>query len=230
MARKVPRKPERKLSTAAWFGIGCGGALLIGLIVLVILYALAMSGPALPPEATASRATPEETAIPDAPSPPAAPDEERPRERAPASPPPLRQQIDWVEQTARQSDRPVPTTVTVRQEELNSLIQQEGSGDIRNMRVYFGEGTMAATGDVQYRGRNVSLTVRARPFVSGGELDVDVLEVRVGRLAAPSPVKEEVRGQLQRGVRDLASRDNVRIQSVTVNPGVMILSGQVGGR
>lgn len=229
MARKVRREPKRKLSTAAWFGIGCGAALVLGLMVLGTIWVLVKSGPPLPPEATAQRSAPATPTSPDA-APPDRPNA-APAPSAPAQPsaPPLRQQIEHVERAAR-SERPVPTRVVIRQDELNSLLQQESPGDVSNMRVYLGDGTMAAIGDVQWRGQTVSLTVRARPFVSGGELDVQVLEVRVGRLAAPAAVHDEVHRQLQRGVRQLSSRNKVQIQSVTVHPGTMILSGQVGGR
>ena len=215
MARKVRKEPERKLSTVAWFGIGCGAALLLGLIALGVLWALATSGAPLPPEATA-RST----------APPPAQGSPTP---APAQAPPLRQQIDWVEKTASSPD-PVPARVTIRQDELNDLIRQENPEGVQNLRVYFGDGTIAGTGDVPWRGQNLSLTVRARPIVTGGELDVQVLEVRVGKLAAPAAIHQEVHRELQRSLRRLSSQQKVRVQSVDVRPDAIIVSGQVGGR
>ena len=232
MARKVQREPERKLSLAAWFGIGCGASLALGLIVLGVIFGLAKASPPLPPEATAGRTATGTTtsADPAAPGQPAVPGTARPTAPTAApQAPPLRQQIQQVERVAR-SGQPTPMTITIRQDELNALIAQESPPDVQNMRIYFGDGTMAGTGNVTWRGQTVGLTVRARPIVSGGELDVQVLEVRVGRLAAPSAIHDEVRNELSRALRRLSSQNKAQIHSVTVRPDAMIVSGQVGGR
>lgn len=233
MARKVRREPKKKLSVAAWFGIGCGAVFALGIVVVAIFWILVKAGPALPPEATARATPPSAAPAPGAageqPSQPSAPGEAASASPAAPSPPPLRQQLQYVEQAAR-SDQPRPIRVTIREDELNSLIAQEASQDVQNMRVYFGDGTIAGTGNVTWKGQTVALTVRARPIVSGGQLDVQVLEVRVGRIGAPAAVHEEVRKQMSRNLQKLVSQRNAQIQSVTVRPDVMTVSGQVGGR
>ncbi len=206
MARQVRRKRERKLSTAAWFGIGCGGAFALGIIVVLIVLGMAKATPPPPPEAAVSNGA------------------------APAtSAPPLEQQISSVEQTVR-SQGTAQVSLTVRQDELNALIAHNPPPDVRNLRVYFGSGTIAATGETTWRGQNIPLTVRATPVVSGGELQVQVLEVRVGRLGAPAALHERVQQELQRGVRELTGGNRIRVESVSVSPGVMTLRGWVGGR
>jgi len=206
MARQVRRKPQRKLSTAAWFGIGCGGAFGLGIIIVLIVLGMAKATPPPPPEAAASSSA--------APAPIA---------------PSLEQQISSVEQAVR-SQGTAQVSLTVRQDELNALIAQNPPPDVRDLHVYFGSGTIAATGEATWRGQRIPLTVRATPVVSGGELQVQVLEVRLGRLRAPAGVHEQVQRDLQRGVREAMGGNRIRVESVSVSPGVMTVQGWVGQR
>ncbi|MGC9319061.1 MAG: LmeA family phospholipid-binding protein, partial [Armatimonadota bacterium] len=123
-----------------------------------------------------------------------------------------------------------PVTLTVRQEELNALIRRQAPPDVRELTFYFGDGTVAGTGRVTWKGRTLHLTVRARPVVSGGQVALDVQEVRVGRLQAPAGIRQQVREELNRGVRELLSERTVHADSVEVRPGVMTIHGRVGGR
>lgn len=211
MARKVRRKPRRKLSTAAWFGIGCGGAIVLGLIVLGVLWLMLTGEPAPPPEATAGSSGDSGAA-----------------QTAPGAPP-LEQQIERVQQAER-SNQPVPVTMTIRESELNEMLARESGGDVRDLNVHLGNGTIAATGVTDYRGRSVHLTIRAQPVVSNGKLRVEVREVMVGRLQAPEAVRQEIRAQIDRGMQQAFEGRNVRVDSVQVQPDVMTVSGWVGGR
>ncbi|MGI5818027.1 MAG: hypothetical protein ACOX9R_08005 [Armatimonadota bacterium] len=212
MARKV-RKQKRKLSTAAWFGIGCGAVIVVVLIVGAVLWLMVSGEPPLPPEARATGSAPS-TPSPSAPG---------------STAPPLQQQMQYVEQAER-SDQPVPVTMTIRQSELNDMLRQESTGEVRDLQVYFGTGTIAATGKVNYRGRPVHLTIRAEPVVSDGRLRLDVREVMVGRLHAPDAVREQVRGEIDRGMERAMRQHNVHVNSVHVGQDVMTVSGRVGGR
>ena len=209
MARKVSRKPKRKLSPAAWFGIGCGGVLVIGLIVAGVFWFMLTGEPALPPEAQASASS-------DSGSRPA------------PSAPPLEQQMEYVQQAER-SEQPVPVTMTVRESELNSMIAREATGEVQDLKVYFGDGTIAATGKTQYRGRTMHLTIRATPVVSGGKLSLDVHEVMIGRLQAPETVKQQVRDEIDRALERAMRDRDVQVNSVQVSPDVLTVSGRVGG-
>lgn len=206
MARKVSRQPQRKLSTVAWFAIGCGGTLALGLIALLVALTMLSARPAPPPEA---RATTSDT-------PAAAP---------PA--PPLEQQLSQAQQLAR-SGQAAQVSLVIRQDELNALIQRESPGDVRNLRVYFGSGSMAATGDVTWRGRTIPITTRGTPVVSGERVQVQVSEVKLGTLQAPESVRARIESELQRGIEHLAGGNRMRVRSVSVSPGVMIVQGWVG--
>ncbi|MFW5866253.1 MAG: hypothetical protein ACOCX2_00465 [Armatimonadota bacterium] len=211
MARRVSRKPKRKLSTAAWFGIGCGGVLVLGLIVAIVLWFMASGEPPLPPEAQATAST-----------------ESGGASQAAPSGPPLEQQMEYVEQAER-SQQPVPVTMTIRESELNEMLARENTSEVRDLKVYFGDGTIAATGQTEYRGQSVHLTIRATPVVSGGRLSLDVHEVMVGRLQAPEAIKQQVREEIDRALeRSMRNRD-VQIGSVQVAPDVLTVSGRVGG-
>jgi len=206
MARKVSRQPQRKLSTAAWFAIGCGGTLALGLIALLVILAMLSARPAPPPEARAS--TSDAPAI----APPA---------------PPLEQQLSQAQQIAR-SGQAAQVALVVRQDELNALIQRDPPDEVRNLRVYFGSGSMATTGDVTWRGRTIPLTARGTPTVIDGRVYVQVSEVRLGTLHAPEQVRARIESELQRGIEHLAGGNRMRVASVSVSPGVMTVQGWVG--
>lgn len=211
MARRINRKPKRKLSTAAWFGIGCGGVLVLGLIALGFIYFMLTAEPPPPPEATADASA------------------EAGERRTDRAAPPLEQQIQAVEQAGR-SNQPVPVTMTVRESELNEMLAREGSGRVRDLQVYLGNGSIAATGETDYHGRRVHLTIRATPVIRDGELQVDVNEVLVGRMHAPESIKQEIRAEIGRSLQQTMRKRNIQVQGVQVQPDVLTVSGWVGGR
>ncbi|MGD9496601.1 MAG: hypothetical protein AB7Y46_09875 [Armatimonadota bacterium] len=143
--------------------------------------------------------------------------------------PPLEQQIRQAQQAAA-GRRAVPVNLVIRQDELNALVAHHMSGEVQNLRVYLGSGTVAATGDVRWRGRTIQLTARGAPVVVSGELQVRLDEVLVGSLSAPASVKAQVQAQLESGLRQLTGRHPLRIDSVSVSPGVMTVQGWAGGQ
>lgn len=206
MARQVSRQPQRKLSTFAWFALGCGGTLVVGLIALIVVFVMLSARPAPPPEAQASSAG------------------------APAVvpfTPPLEQQISRAKQVAR-SGQAAQVSLVIRQDELNALVRREPSDEVRNLQVYFGAGTIAATGDVTWRGRTIPITARGTPMVGDGRVYVQVSEVLLGTLHAPESVRARIESELQRGIERLVGENRLRVTSVSVAPGVMTVQGWVG--
>ena len=234
MARRASRKNEgRKLSTAAWFGIGCGGVVVLGLIAIGVVWALATGEPPLPPEASATPGAdsggvsqPDSTAQPDASGGPAP---SAPSTPSSPSAPPLEQQMQYVQQAER-SAQPVYVTMTIRESELNAMLARESTGQVRDLTVYFGNGSIAATGRAEYRGRTMYLTVRGRPIVTDNAVAFDVSEVLIGRLTAPASIHQQVRREFNRGIQHTLRGRKVRVERVQVRPDVMTISGWVGGR
>ena len=207
MSRRVQRKSGRKMSTLGWFGIGCGATVLLGAIALAIIWGMVTGEPELPPEAAAGSSG----------------------GGSAVSAPPIEQQIQQVQQAAR-APQPVPVAMVLRESEINEIIAGAGGSDVSDLKIYLGDGSIAGTGKVQYRGSTIPLTVRGRPVVSDGRVAVEVDEVRIGRLHAPASVQQQVRQELERGIQQLMGDRNVQVERVEVRPDVMTVTGRVGGR
>lgn len=207
MSRRVQRKSGRKMSTLGWFGIGCGATVLLGLIALAVIWSMVTGEPELPPEAAAGSSG----------------------GGSAVSAPPIEQQIQQVQQAAR-APQPVPVAMVLRESEINEMIAGAGGSDVSDLKIYLGDGSIAGTGNVQYRGRTIPLTVRGRPVVSDGRVAVEVDEVLIGRLHAPASVQQQVRQELERGIQQLMGDRNVQVERVEVRPDVMTVTGRVGGR
>ena len=148
---------------------------------------------------------------------------------AAAAVPPLETQMRYAEQ-AMNSPQPIPLRLTVTESELNAhLARESGNGDVRNPRVYFGDGTVVTTGQVTWQGRELWLSVRAHPMVSGGRVELAVDEVTVGRVPAPAAVRDQVARKLNEGMSRLSGSGRMNVQSVEVSAGQMLLIGQAGG-
>lgn len=233
MARKVSRPTGPKRSPLAWAGIGCGIIVALGLIGALVVYLLATSTPAPPPEARDSdvATTSTSTGQPSALTAPASPSASASASsgNAPATAPPLETQMRYVERAMRAS-QPVQVQMIVTESELNALLVREAnSGDVQNPRVYFGDGTVVITGQVTWQGRELGVTVRAHPVVSGGRVELVVDEVSVGRIPAPAAIRERVGQKINAGLSRLTGRGRLHVQSVQVTAGRMTLTGQAGG-
>lgn len=224
MSRRVQRKSRRRISTLGWFGIGCGATVLIGIVALGILWGLVTGEPALPPEATAGSSS--GGASSDGGGSGAAGSG---GSATVPSAPPLPQQIQAVQQAAR-ADQPVRVTMTLRETEINAMLTDSGDSQVSNLKIYLGDGSMAGTADVNYRGSSIPLTVRGRPVVADERVRMEVDEVFIGRLPAPDSVRQQVRDELERGIDRLMGSRNVRVEQVQVRPDVMTVTGWVGGR
>jgi len=202
----------------------------LGVIALLVMYGLAMSKPPLPPEASHS-ASPSTAADPTSPgaAPAATSQGSGSATGGTGNVPPLEAQVRHVER-ALQSPTPVSVRVVVTEAELNALMAREGTGDLKQAHAYFGDGSVAVNGQVNWQGRDIWVTVRAHPTVAGGKVQMDVDEVSVGRMPAPAGVREDVARRLSQGMSRLPGSDRLQVQGVTVTPGQMIITGVAGGR
>ncbi len=225
MARRVQRKPRRTISTLGWFGIGCGGTMLLGIIALAIIWGMVTGAPALPPEASAGSSAGSSGGGSGASS----GSSSGGAAQAVRSAPPLEQQIQLVQQAARR-EQPVQVTMTLRESEVNGMLAGESNSQVRDLKIYLGDGSIAGTAKVDYRGSTIPLTVRGRPVVGGGQLHFEADEVFIGRLHAPESVRQQVQQELDRGIQQAIGSRNVRVERVEVRPDVMTVTGWVGGR
>ncbi len=126
----------------------------------------------------------------------------------------------------------MPVRLTIRQAELNSYLARETArgGDVQNAQVYFGEGTVVTTGRVGWQGRSAYVTVRAHPVIADGNVDLMVDDVAIGRLPAPGALRQQAQDRLNDALDKLLGRERFRVESVRVQPGVMIVEGSSGGR
>jgi hypothetical protein len=231
MARKVSRTSRRSRSPLAWVAVGCGATVVLGLIAIGVLYLLATAKPRPPREAAYSSApAPADSAQPGpsgggsevsgGPSASAAPG-------APA--PDLETQLRYARAAGR-SPQPVRVQLVINQGELNSyLAGHTRQGEVRDVSVYFGEGVIVASGLVNWRGRHAYLTLRGHPIVTGGDVDLIVDEVAVGRLPAPAALKRDAQRRLDSALDELIGRERFRAESVRVTPGTMVIEGSAGG-
>ncbi len=230
MARRVQRKPKRSISTLGWFGIGCGGTILLGIIALIVVWGLVTGRPALPPEASAGSSSGSASGA-SAGGSSGAPSTGGSGGASQAAPtaPPLEQQIRQVQQAER-SSRPVQVMMTLRESEINGMLAGEGNSQVRDVKIYLGDGSIAGTANVDYRGSTIPLTVRGRPVVSGGQLHFEADEVFIGRLHAPESVRRQVQQEIDHGIQQGIGSRNVQVERVDVRPDVMTVTGWVGGR
>jgi len=226
MARKFTKSARKKSSMTPlrWAVLGCGSTVLLGLLTLAVLYLLATSTP--PPPREAARPSPT-TPAPTSGGRPAPPTTTAPSAQAT---PPLQNQLRQAREAGR-SSQPTPIQLVITQGELNAnLASQTQRGEIRNAQVYFGTGTVVATGDVQWQGGTVHVTVRAHPVVSGGKVRLIVDDVAIGRLPAPGVLRQQAQSRLDSAVEDLLRKQRFQAESLRVAPGVMTIEGSAGGR
>ncbi len=237
MARKVRRAAKRSISPLTWVAGGCGCVVLLGLIAIGAVYLLAVAKPPPPREAARSSHQPSATStqptdtggasVSGAPS-PSAPATGASAQPVPP-PPDLEAQLARAREAGR-SPQPVRVRLVIGEGELNSYVARHaGRGEVQDVHVYFGEGTVAATGRVSWRGRKVYVTIRAHPTISDGDVYLIVDDLSVGRLPAPAALSQDAQRQLNRALDEFEGRQRFYAESVQVTPGTMIIEGTAGG-
>lgn len=209
MARHVRRSVDRvtqRRRLLVGSCLGCSG--LLALAALVV--ALKLKG------ATAPAPPPPEAQLPTAPE-------------VAATPPqvPLSQQLQQV-RAAANSGVSQPVQLDVRPDELAATISQEAQRrGVQDLRLYFGEGTVAAQAKVPYGGRLLDATVRVRPSIQDGQLRLDIQEARIGRTAVPAQLLAKWQEELDKALRNNPpQKTHLWLQTLQVEPGRIIVGGQ----
>jgi hypothetical protein len=232
MARKAVRRldPEEKARrTKRIVGLGCGGLLVLVLLMVLINYVRARGGPALPSDIQArlqGQQAPTGAAQ-------TAPGTVGPATTAadpliPAGTPPLRQQLQQLDYASRNGDTR-PQTLYVTDAELNDLMAGSIKDEtVRDAHTYFGgDGKAYIVGLVNWKGQNLTITVSVRPVILNGGVTFVVESVNIGSMGAPDVARQKIQAEIDKNSQKLdPSNTGLHLTSIDIHPGLAILSGQ----
>jgi hypothetical protein len=192
---------------------------LVAIVALVVLHQLVTY---VPPELKSPPPSPPSTA--------SAPPSSGPPGEEGARQPTLEQQINEAKAAAA-SGQPQQITVSATEDELNAYIAERlargASRDVRSARLSFGDGTLTLVARARVRDRWLAITAVGVPSVDAdGRLRVKLESAHVGRMPLPGGMRQELETQVDRAFSEAAVQEfRLRVESVTVEPGRMELSG-----
>lgn len=195
-----------------WSGVGCGGALVLLLIIAGVIYSKAMGRP---PAALTSRSGAasggDATVAPSQTQPP---------------PPPVEEQVKQIEQ-AVQSRQPVPIELRINESQLNQLIAEKGgSGDVADLGVSIRSSDAVISGTTRWNNRDVYLTAIVVPEMSGGQPRLRITSAMVGSFGLPDSFVQRYQAELDRGFADeLRKNRDVQITDVAIRGGELVVRG-----
>ena len=129
---------------------------------------------------------------------------------------------------------PGPFTIEIGDQELTSYIiglLQSGAGEFpaRDMQIAFGEGTVDVWATfIEIAPTDVPAYVRAKVEARDGQLLFVILEANAGQFPVPGAMRESISQSLSETLAELEF--GLWIDDVQVEPGVMVLSGQITGQ
>ena len=129
---------------------------------------------------------------------------------------------------------PGPFTIEISDQELTSYtigLLQSGAGEFpaRDMQIAFGEGTVEVWATfIEIAPTDVPAYVRAKVEARDGQLLFVILEANAGRFPVPGAMRESISQSLSETLAELEF--GLWIDDVQVEPGVMVLSGQITGQ
>ncbi len=189
-------------------GIGCGAVFATLVIIALVVYSKVT---AVPPSVTQAPAT---TSSPAAPS------------TAPAANLPVEQQVEVIEQ-AVQSRQTVPVTLRVDEAQLNQMVAENaGQSGIKDPHVSLVDGNAVVTGMVDWKGRQLYLTAKLRPYMDGGQPRLRIDSAQVGSLNLPQSAVDGMQAELDRGLsQQLSQAEGVKISDIAIYNGQLVISG-----
>lgn len=241
MVRRAVREltPEEKRGRAMKVvGYGCGGLVVLVLVALLVMYILARSAPPLPKALReAQQAVKAEQArggqVPQAPGmqpqPQAGQGYQAPTQATPSSVP-VQQQVQQVEQAAREG-RTGSFEIDVTQADLNrQLARQVGRNGLSNAAVAFLDGQIAATGTAHWNGRSFQALVKARPTLDGDHPRLVITEAYIGKLPAPKEAVTRLQAALDKTVdKAVANVRGAKITRFVVEGDKLVIDGYLAG-
>jgi hypothetical protein len=228
MARRVSARREKKppRSKKFWWGVGCGSAAGLALLIVVIMLVRVTGGPALPREVRQRAAAAAGTSGAGAGAGGAGATTPAGSTRIPAGVPSLQGQLSQL-QHAGTSGNTAPFTLYVRDSELNQMLASEQHSQLESAQAYFARGKAYVIMAVKHSGRTWNVTITAAPIVVQGGMQLAVESVKIGSMDAPAAVVTKVQEEINRNrSRFSAEKLGMYVESITVEPGVAILYGR----
>jgi hypothetical protein len=157
---------------------------------------------------------------------------------APTAQPPLdaqemQQLEDQLKATLASSELNSEVTITITQQQLNSLIAAEMANEpnspIQNPQVVLTGGQMEIYGTVDQAGFSVDSKTIARPGISAdGNPSLEVISIQLGPVAAPDALKEQVDTMVDAALQDYLSENanRFKITNIAITEGQMTVTGQ----
>lgn len=224
MARRVSARREKQppRSRKFWWGVGCGSAAGLALLIVVIMLVRVTGGPALPREVRQRAAAAARTSGAGG----AGATTAAGATHIPAGVPSLQGQISQL-QHAGASGNSAPFTLYIRDSELNQMLASEQHSQLQSAEAYFARNKAYVIMAVKHSGRTWNVTITATPIVVQGGMQLAVENVKIGSMEAPAAVVTKVQEELNRNRgRFSAEKLGMYVESITVEPGVAILYGR----
>lgn len=154
------------------------------------------------------------------------PTRERQRRRGEARQ--LEDQVQDIGRSGRAHEKK-PFALEVTDEQLNTLLQDRvdtSKFPLRNLRVGFEPGRVLAQGEVKYSGFQASATLEGSVRLESGRVLYTTDSLQIGGLPAPGSWKNKLDSQVTAQLNRALSQAPGRIESVQIEQGKMIVSGQ----
>lgn len=217
---------DRRRRTWLAVGSGCAAVLALAALVALVIYAKLMGQPVLPWDV-------QQRYVADTKQPPSAPTSAAPATTASGTKAlPLRQQVQSVAEAVRAGQRG-PVTLYISDSELNHEISRllEGRQEVKSAKAYFADEKVYIILTVDWRGKDVNLTVVAAPIIVNGGLQFGVESAKIGSMNVPASVKQKIQQGLNRQQSQWSpQKTGVELESVTVTQGQATLKGHTVGR
>jgi len=210
MARRIAKPVDPKarqraviLSIAA----GCGGAIVLVLLVALVGYAKLTAKPPQPKEAEVAEAS-------------------RPSQGAS-----LDQQVQDISRRAS-SGQAVPFRLELSSADINSslgpVLQRQG---VEEVQIYLGDGTAVAQGRAELSGRKLWTTLRVKPRVENGQARFELVEASVGTFPMPDNLRQKVQEEMDKAIAsDPILGQSVWLSDIQIRDGRMYVQGTTTGR
>ncbi|MFQ6133049.1 MAG: hypothetical protein ACE5R4_13495 [Armatimonadota bacterium] len=124
--------------------------------------------------------------------------------------------------------------IQVTEADVNAYFRQHagdmGQEGLRDPRVRFLEGVIEVGGFAQRAGREIYVTITARPSVTAeGRVRVEILDIRAGRLSLPRSVAQQAQRELEEALSG-GEMEQMQVESVQARTGELTITGRVTPR